>query len=157
MANYQKLQVSTALNIVPSDDANIPYPNVVEEGVSTGAALNQLVDANAEFITKNVQTGDIVYNSSNASSATVVKVIDEQTLELNANNFLINNGYYVYTNNNKKESCVLYIGTGGDLRVITGGGQDVIFKNILGGTFLPVQVLKVFAEDTGASDIVALW
>jgi hypothetical protein len=156
MANYQKLQVGTALNIVPSDDANIPFPNVVEEGVSTGAALNQLVDANAEFITKNVKTGDIVYNASNASSATVISVIDENTLELNANNFLINNGYYVYANNTK-EACVLYIGTGGNLRVLTASGQDVTFANVLGGTFLPVQVLKVFAEDTAASNIVALW
>jgi len=34
---------------------------------------------------------------------------------------------------------------------------DVVFANVLGGTFLPVQVLKVFASGTAASNIVALW
>jgi hypothetical protein len=156
MANYQKLQVSTALNIVPSDDANIPYPNVVVSGTSAESALNELEDDSVDFIALNVQVGDIVYNVDTQTTATVIQV-SGTILFLNANLFSTADSYIVYTNNNRKESCVLYIGTGGDLTVTTGGGQDVIFRNILGGTFLPVQVLKVFASGTGASDIVALW
>jgi hypothetical protein len=53
--------------------------------------------------------------------------------------------------------CVLYIGTGGNIRVLTAGGDDVLFSNVLGGTFLPVQVNRVFATNTTASNIVALW
>lgn len=53
--------------------------------------------------------------------------------------------------------CVLYIGTGGDIRVLTATGDDVVFKNVLGGTFLPVQVVRVFATNTTATDILALW
>ena len=156
MANYQKLQVSTALNIVPSDDANIPYPNVVVSGTSAASALNELEDDSVDFIALNVQVGDIVYNVDTQTTATVIQV-SGTILLLNANLFSTADSYIVYTNNHRKESCVLYIGTGGDLTVTTGGGQDVIFRNILGGTFLPVQVLKVFASGTGASDIVALW
>ena len=60
MANYQKLQTATALNIVSTDNANIPYPNVIETGTATSVVANQLVDSAATFSTLNVQTGDVV-------------------------------------------------------------------------------------------------
>jgi hypothetical protein len=53
--------------------------------------------------------------------------------------------------------CVLYIGTGGDLKVKTIGGDEVTFVNIQDGSFLPVQVLRVFATGTSATNILALW
>lgn len=60
-------------------------------------------------------------------------------------------------NSTNEESCVLYIGTGGTLRVLTSGNDDVTFSNIQDGTFLPVQVLRVFTTGTSASDIIGLW
>ena len=53
--------------------------------------------------------------------------------------------------------CVLYVGGFGDVRVLTAGGDDVTFVGINGGTFVPVQVLKVFATSTTATSIVAMW
>jgi hypothetical protein len=53
--------------------------------------------------------------------------------------------------------CTLYIGTGGNLRVLTEGNDDVTFVNVLGGTTLPVNVVRVFTTGTTASNIVALW
>ena len=53
--------------------------------------------------------------------------------------------------------CVLYVGTAGDLRVMTAGGDDVIFYNVTAGSFIPVQVTRVFDTDTAAGNIVALW
>lgn len=53
--------------------------------------------------------------------------------------------------------CVLYVGVTGDLKVTTAGGDDVVFTGVLAGSFIPVQVLKVFATDTTATNIVALW
>lgn len=53
--------------------------------------------------------------------------------------------------------CVLYVGGTGDLKVTTVGGNDVIFVNIQGGSFLPIQVVKVFATGTTATSIVAIW
>lgn len=55
------------------------------------------------------------------------------------------------------DGCVLYVGTGGILRVLTAGGDDVTFKNVPNGTFIPVQVVRVFAATTNATDIIALW
>jgi hypothetical protein len=61
-----------------------------------------------------------------------------------------------------KEGCVLYIGSaeqgGNKLRVLTVGGDDVTFYNVIQGTFLPIQVLRVFESDTTDVDkILALW
>jgi hypothetical protein len=59
--------------------------------------------------------------------------------------------------NGQVEGCVLYVGTGGILRVLTAAGDDITFKNVPNGTFLPVQVVRVFAATTTATDIIALW
>lgn len=53
--------------------------------------------------------------------------------------------------------CVLFVGTAGNLRVQTIGGDDVTFNNINTGAFLPVQVVRVYATGTTASNIIALW
>jgi len=55
---------------------------------------------------------------------------------------------------------VLYIGTGGDLKVTTISGDTLEFRNLASGSVLAVQVKKVFtAGTTGtvASGIVALY
>lgn len=157
MANYQKLQVGTALNIFKSDNANIPTPAVVTAGISGSVSVNQLEDVTGQFVTLNVQTGDVVYNNTTGAVATVTRVIDEENLLLNADIFLASGDSFTIYAQNNKEACVLYIGTGGNLRVLTASGQDVLFTGVLGGTFLPVQVLKVFRTSTSADNFVALW
>ncbi len=59
--------------------------------------------------------------------------------------------------NGDVEGCVLYVGTGGILRVLTAAGDDITFTNIANGTFFPVQVVRVFASTTTANNIIALW
>lgn len=53
--------------------------------------------------------------------------------------------------------CVLYVGTKGNIKVMTVGGDEVVFTNIQDGSFIPVQVLRVFSTGTTASNIIALW
>lgn len=53
--------------------------------------------------------------------------------------------------------CLLYVGTGGDLKVLTIGGDEVTFVGFPNGGFLPVNVIRVFSTGTTASDILALW
>ena len=53
--------------------------------------------------------------------------------------------------------AVLFIGTGGDVKVTTISGDDVTFKNLPNGSVLAVQVKKVFKTGTSASNIVALY
>jgi hypothetical protein len=57
----------------------------------------------------------------------------------------------------ENNGCVLYVGTGGNVRVTTVGYDDVVFSSVPSGSFIPVQVLKVWATNTTASNIIALW
>ena len=57
----------------------------------------------------------------------------------------------------RNNGCVLYVGGTGDIRVLTAGGNDVKFASIATGTFMPVQVLRVYSTGTTATNIVALW
>lgn len=49
----------------------------------------------------------------------------------------------------------LYVGTGGDLVITTVEGNDVTFKNVASGSWLPIYAYRVKAATT-AADIVAL-
>jgi hypothetical protein len=51
----------------------------------------------------------------------------------------------------------LYVGSGGDIKVTMIGGQVVTFVNVPNGSFLPIQVNKVWSSGTGASDIIGLY
>lgn len=53
-------------------------------------------------------------------------------------------------------SSALFVGVGGSVRVLTEGGDDVVFSSVPDGTFMPVHVVKVFATGTTASSIVAV-
>jgi hypothetical protein len=155
---YQKLQTSVGLNIVSTDNADIPSVGVVETGTNSTTVANALEDLSATFVTNGVQVGDVVYNNVTLQVATITKVIDNTRLLLNANIFLSTaESYTVYAQSQVKNAAVLFIGVGGTLRVITAGGQDITFNAILGGTFLPVQVIKVFKTGTTATNLIALW
>lgn len=51
----------------------------------------------------------------------------------------------------------IYVGVGGDIAVLTANDQVVTFKNVIGGTILPVAVKRVNSTNTDATDMVALW
>jgi len=162
-----KTTFSRALRIYPSDDANIPFPIVIESGTTTNSGPSQLIDANALFVTNGVKTGDIVISYSNDVMVTVVEVIDENTLLLNANLFSLGYEYVVYQASSQSglgnQGCYLYIGdTGeavaGSVTVTTIGGDIITFNGIFRGTILPVQVIKLHATGTvDVNKINALW
>lgn len=53
--------------------------------------------------------------------------------------------------------CVLYVGSSGTLKVQTAGGDIVTFVGLNAGSFIPVQVVQVFALGTSCTNILALW
>ena len=149
---YQKLQVERALTVIASNSINIPNvagPTV--SGTTDGVTANKLVDSTASF-TSNL-LGYIVY--SGIQIATVTAVDDAGTLSLSADIMASGEAYTLYADDNN--GCVLYAGSGGNIRVLTVGGDDVTFVGLAPGAFVPVQVKRVFASGTGPSDIVALW
>lgn len=51
----------------------------------------------------------------------------------------------------------LYVGTGGNIRVLTIGGDDVVIPAVGTGVQLEgLLITKIFATDTAASDFVGL-
>ena len=55
-----------------------------------------------------------------------------------------------------RDMRALYIGTGGNLTVVTSGGDTVTFNSVLSGTILPVRVIQVKSTGTTATQIVGL-
>jgi len=53
--------------------------------------------------------------------------------------------------------AVVFIGVGGDVEVTTVSGDTAVFKNLASGSILPVQVRRVWATGTTATDMVALY
>ena len=51
----------------------------------------------------------------------------------------------------------LYIGTGGDVSVVTTGGETVTFANVGSSTILPVSVKQVRSTGTTATNILGLY
>ena len=157
---YQKLQAGEALAILTSDTINIPNPaNQVISGTTTATTADKLVDSGATFSTGGVKVGDIIYNTTDSTIATVTAVDSETTLSVSANIFASGEAYQVYTQSNESPNngCVLYVGVAGDIKVKMAGGNDVVFKTVAAGSFLPINVIQVFATGTTATDIVALW
>jgi hypothetical protein len=159
-----KLQVSRALSVIPSQNTNIPMPNVIVTSTATTTTANKLVDSTKNFSDNgvsplNIQVGDIIYNTTSSTAATVTNVDSATQLSLNADIMVSTNAYTLYSGTNTTgsvEPCVLYVGVGGNLNVTTAGGDVVDFVGIGAGTFLPVQVIKVNSVVT-ATDIIALW
>ena len=161
-----KLQVSRALSVIPSQNTNIPMPNVIVTSIATGSSAGILIDSTKNFSSSgvnplNVQVGDIVYNTTASSAAMVTKVYNATQLILSGGITInIGDSYTLYSGTNipgSIEPCVLYVGTGGDLDVTTAGGDVVTFVGIASGTFLPVQVIRVNSVGDTTANIIALW
>ena len=155
---YQKLQTSNAAIAYTSDtEDTINLRAVVESGTcGVGTTGTTIVDASATFVTNKVKRGDVVVNTTDGVASRVVSVTNETTLEvITTGLFASTEGYEVWQQST--EAAVLYVGVGGDVKVRTAGGNDMTFVGVPTGTFMPVQVVRVFTTGTSATDIVALW
>jgi hypothetical protein len=153
-----KTTFSRALKVYPSANANIPYPTEIVSGITSAIASGRLVDDTVDFIALNIKTGDIVYNISSNSSATVVSVDSGIQLTLNANIFTaLNEAYIVYQASPQtglgNPGCFLYIENTGDYEVVTIGGDRIAFKVAVAATVFPVQVIKLIS----GPECIALW
>tara|TARA_R100000734_G_scaffold17056_1_gene13250 strand:+ start:3832 stop:4302 length:471 start_codon:yes stop_codon:yes gene_type:complete len=154
---YQKLQAYRALEVIPSNTIDIPNPAMLAvSSTTTSNAPTKLIDNTQDFTTNGVNVGDIVYTG--AVAMTVTAIDNATTLTVTG---VIGSGdpYSIYnTSEAPNNGCVLYVGGAGKIKVTTAGGDDVTFIGVLAGSFIPVQVVRVFASSaTTATDIVALW
>lgn len=164
---YEKLQGYLALEAIPADQANIPYPAVLKAGQTNAVAapvVDTMEDAVGGFETTNkVYAGDIVYFAAAGKAGTVIKVISDTELLLNntsgqaaSQDYVIYQASSYLNMQDANNGCVLYVGGSGDLKVDTISGSTVTFKAVPIG-FFPVQVKKIYDTGTTASSIIALW
>ena len=158
---YQKLQAYRALKVLSSDTVDIPNPAMLAiSSTTTSTAPTKLIDTTQNFITKGIKQGDIVYNTSTGSCMEVAAVDSSDTLTVTGT-VASSANYEIYASvDTPNNGCCLYVGTAGDLKVITAGGDTVEFIGVLAGSFIPVQVTRLFKTGqtgTAATNILALW
>ena len=171
MANNQP---HSSLFVVPSDTINIPQPGILTSGTqnsTSGTAV--LTDASQDFTTSvtndngyNVRGGILyqAYTGAFPGSVNVIVNISAPTELKTANNTTaaaVGNPYNVCSSDlDGKTSFTLFVGSGGaatTLRVLTAAGDDVTLTNVPDSSFIPLQVVRVFATGTNCSEILALY
>lgn len=157
-----KSQYTRALVAYKSDNADIAYPNKIAGGTNTTSTALKLINSAGLFITKDIKTGDVVHNETAGTAATVVSVDSETQLTLNANIFTTTAQVYsVYSMSSQTSigntGCNLYVGGAGNVSVITIGGDKITFNSVPAGTTLPIQVIRLIATGTTATNVNALW
>lgn len=158
---YQRLQVTRALPVYATTTGiNIPDPDFSGiKGNNATSAPNKLTVASADTFTANsVQAGYIVENSSTGAYARVAAIDSGTQLSLSSNIFsTAGDAYQIYSQSTR--GCILYVGGTGDLKVVTAAGDEVTYKAVQKGTFLPIQVIRIVTlSGSGlASDFIAHW
>ena len=155
---YQKLQAGRALAVINSNSINIPNvagPTVSGTTSQAAPAGTTLVDSTKDFTAIQGLIGSIVYLTGGVATVTAIANATTLTLSASVANTGATEAYIIYADTNP--GCVLYAGSGGNIRVLTTGNDEVIFVGIAPGAFVPVQVKRVFSTNTTATDIVALW
>ena len=94
---YPKITVNTGLaqEVISSDTLPIPSPSLpVLSGTTTATTADKLVDVGADF--SNVSIGDIVYNTTDNTSASVVAIDSSTILEVSADIFTYPETYTIF-------------------------------------------------------------
>ena len=167
---YQKLQVSQALPVIPSDTVHIPDPSTEALTGTADFTGGTLVDVGTTFLSDGIQTNAIVYNTSANIAYYVTEVVDDLTLTLSpASVGGATDVYVIY--NRATIGAVLYVGGAGNIAMLMAAKKDTPgtvsanstnFTGLLAGSFLPTQVVGIAETGSGgyhttATDIIALW
>jgi len=158
-----KLNPSRSISVIQSDYCNIPNPALLITDSNVQAinvAVGSCTLSNLNTATSTIKIGDIIYGYNDGVGATIesVSISSPTELDITYNNpisFTEGADVYVYNGEDDSTGCVLYIGSAGNISVVTEGGDNVLFVAVPTGSFFPVQVLKVNSI-TDASDILAL-
>lgn len=155
---YQKLQASRAIAVTTSDTVNIPNPAMlIISSTTTGASAGKLIDAAGDFVNKGVKVGDIIYTTATATKVTAV----DSATQLSVGTAIPGaTAYKVFSDETPNNGCLVYVGDvsgGANLEIVTAGGDTVVLENLLAGSFIPIQIIRVGKTNTTAAKILALW
>ena len=183
---YPKITVNTGLvlDVIASDTIPIPSPDLPKiSGTTTASTASKLVDVGADFST--VSIGDIVYNTTDNTIATVTQVESSTILVISSNIFTSPENYIIFLggpNGSSRikgsEGCLLYVGSSAsilqditpgagtadpryvNIRVKTISGNSITFENFPVGNYLPIQIVQLYSTSTTAAarnTCVAIW
>jgi len=131
---------------------------------STGATATLIVSGNTYSIfNKNnfldtVSIGDSLVNTTVSEATFVTSIVSETELVVSTIGTMAGtNAITIYTDPEANLGCILYIGTAGNVRVLTASGQDVTYIGLGASSWLPVQIIKLFATSTTATNMVVNW
>lgn len=154
-----KKQFSRALRVYPSDDTNIPFPNLVAQGEPTSFDIFLLIDSTADFISQGIQVGDTVYFDGSSNYANVVSVNSATTLTLSLDIVNGAGAYFIYQGTN--QGCYIYVESESPVRLVVyplnNPENPIKFDSFPPGQILPVQVLRISTGTSGADGFIALW
>ena len=77
-----------------SNYISIPVAASPASGTTSGTSADQLVDAGQDFLTS-VTVGDVVWNTTDETSALVTNVVDDETLDLSADIIVSGNTFII--------------------------------------------------------------
>ena len=170
---YPKITVNTgkAIQVIASDTIPIPSPNAVQlTGTTSASTTDKLVAVGSDF--SNVVIGDIVYNTTDNTVATVTAIDSSTILSISADIFTSTEDFIVFQAGPRVEQriesstgCLLYVGSSStdtalDVKVKTIAGSVVTFTQFPVGDYLPLQVTQVYATGTDANadnNCIAIW
>ena len=109
---------------------------MIDNGFTSSATTNKLVDSTQNF-SSTVQPRDLVINTTDGTVAFVGAVDSDTTLSL------------VDAANSNLD--VMASGENYEIH------RPIVFQNIAAGSFLPIEVDRVFAFATTADDIMAIY
>ena len=132
--NNAGLYIGTAGNVCVNLSAQ---KKIIENGKATGSAVtNDLIDTTQKF-NSTVQKRDLVINTTDGTVAFVGAVDSDTALSLvDASNSAVD------------------IMAEGELYEIH---RPIVFQNIAAGSFLPLEISRIFAIATTADDIMAIY
>jgi hypothetical protein len=157
---FLKTHYGRAIDVIKSATVNIPNPaGLGTTGTTDGTGTNELIDSSANFTTNLL--GSIVVNTTSQDIANVIGFTSHNILILDADIFVSGDEYSIYNSDNN-QGCAIYIPaqTPDKLRVLTVGGDIITFRecgDTNASSILPVNVLRVFSDDTNLINLVALW
>ncbi len=130
--NSAGLYIGTAGNIMVNFAGE---KSLIDSGTTTSAETNKLVDSGKNFL-EHIQLRDFIINTTDGTVAFVASIAATKLTLVDianssANIFALGEKYEIY--------------------------RPIIFQNVAAGSFLPIEVDRVFNTGTTADDIMAIY
>ena len=130
--NSAGLYIGTAGNIMVNFAGE---KSLIDSGTTTSAETNKLVDSGKNFL-EHIQLRDFIVNTTDGTVAFVASIAATKltlvdVANSSANIFALGEKYEIY--------------------------RPIIFQNVAAGSFLPIEVDRVFNTGTTADDIMAIY